>query len=97
MNIEHVKSPTAWVESLWNNALMDSLAEYQKDKEDGKTRDQLEHDFFHDPSWVKEREANVLASVEDQCEWLRDIGYEDVDCYFKFYELAVFGGRKPVG
>jgi hypothetical protein len=26
---------------------------------------------------------------------LRDIGFVDVDCYFKVFELAVFGGRKP--
>jgi len=39
--------------------------------------------------------ANILASVETQCEWLRELGFEDVDCYFKYFELAVFGGRKP--
>ena len=36
-----------------------------------------------------------MASVEDQCEWLREIGFADVDCFFKVFELAVFGGRKP--
>jgi hypothetical protein len=25
----------------------------------------------------------------------REIGYEEVDCYFRIYELAVFAGRKP--
>jgi hypothetical protein len=28
---------------------------------------------------------------------LREIGYTDVDCYLKVFELAVFGGRKPAG
>jgi hypothetical protein len=27
--------------------------------------------------------------------WLREIGYVDVDCYFKSFEFAVFGGRRP--
>ena len=27
--------------------------------------------------------------------WLREIGYEEVDCYFRIYELAVFAGRRP--
>ena len=27
--------------------------------------------------------------------WLRQIGFQDVDCYFKAFELALFGGRKP--
>jgi SAM-dependent methyltransferase len=40
-------------------------------------------------------ELNILASVEDQCRWLRDVGFVDVDCPFKALELAVFCGRKP--
>jgi hypothetical protein len=42
-----------------------------------------------------DKAANILAPVEAQCDWLREIGYEDVDCYFKVLELAVFGGRRP--
>ena len=42
-----------------------------------------------------DKAANILASVELQCHWLREIGYEEVDCYFRIYELAVFAGRKP--
>lgn len=41
--------------------------------------------------------ANILAPVEDQLQWLRDLGYEDVDCAFKCFELAVFAGRRPAG
>jgi tRNA (cmo5U34)-methyltransferase len=39
--------------------------------------------------------ANILAPVELQCQWLREIGFADVDCYLKVLELAVFGGRRP--
>jgi tRNA (cmo5U34)-methyltransferase len=39
--------------------------------------------------------SNQLARVEAQCEWLRQIGFGDVDCYWKWLELAVFGGVKP--
>lgn len=39
--------------------------------------------------------ANILAPVCDQLEWLRELGYVDVDCAFKCFELAVFAGRKP--
>jgi tRNA (cmo5U34)-methyltransferase len=43
----------------------------------------------------QDAETNILAPVEDQCEWLRETGYVDVDCSFKALELAVFGGRRP--
>jgi tRNA (cmo5U34)-methyltransferase len=39
--------------------------------------------------------SNKLASVEDQLRWLREIGFEDVDCYWKWLELALFGGIRP--
>ena len=38
---------------------------------------------------------NILAPVEQQCLWLRDIGFADVDVFWKWFELALFGGRKP--
>jgi ubiquinone/menaquinone biosynthesis C-methylase UbiE len=39
--------------------------------------------------------ANILAPVEDQLQWLRELGFVDVDCAFKSFELAVFAGRRP--
>ena len=41
-----------------------------------------------------DRADNILALVEDQCGWLRDIGFQDVDCFWKYFELAIFGGRR---
>jgi hypothetical protein len=38
------------------------------------------------------KEANILAPVETQCQWLREIGFEHVDCYLKIFELEVFDG-----
>jgi tRNA (cmo5U34)-methyltransferase len=36
--------------------------------------------------------SNKLTTVEVQLQWLRAIGFEEVDCHWKWLELALFGG-----
>jgi SAM-dependent methyltransferase len=39
--------------------------------------------------------SNKLAPLDEQLAWLRDLGFVDVDCLWKWRELAILMGRAP--
>lgn len=53
------------------------------------------HQRFLDLIGGQEDESNILLDIETQLLWLRDIGFEDVDCLWKWRELALLAGVKP--
>ncbi|MFC1960726.1 class I SAM-dependent methyltransferase [Chloroflexota bacterium] len=91
LNLEHVKSATPWVSHCFDEMFIDALYAYHQQTGGTDTRAQVATTFYNRP----DKAANILAPVEVQCNWLRDIGFTDVDCFFKIFELALFGGIKP--
>lgn len=90
VNIEHVSSPNPQYQAAFDRMLVEGIHALAEDRQ---TIEDAERAYRN----RQDAETNILAPVETQCEWLRDIGFVDVDCVFKALELAVFAGRKPVG
>jgi SAM-dependent methyltransferase len=91
INIEHIASEAQLTVDLFNKHIIDHWYEQEKLKGGTRTYEEIAETFMNRP----DKDANILLSVDKQCNWLRELGYEQVDCYFRIYELAVFGGRKP--
>ncbi len=91
VNVEHVASRSKWGEMLFEEAFVDAMVAYHRQNGNGQAREQIAHELYNRP----DKAANKLTAVETQCDWLREIGFIHVDCYLKYFELAVFAGVKP--
>jgi tRNA (cmo5U34)-methyltransferase len=90
LNLDHVASSTAAVGKLFDEFFVDRLHEFHARSDPSASRQEITDTYYKRP----DKKENILAPVEEQCRWLRDLGYRDVDCFFKIFELAVFGGRR---
>ncbi len=81
VNAEQVKGPTPLLDSVyreWHERRARALGTSAEEWALALERQQLDR----------------LASVEDQLTWLRGAGFDDVDCLFKDYRLAVLFARR---
>ena len=90
LNSEHVASATAFVEKMFDDAMTEHLYQRRRERGEDVSREEVRRAFMERP----DRAANILALTEEQCGWLREIGFRDVDCFWKYFELAIFGGMK---
>lgn len=91
VNIEHVASAGAYGEELFERAYAQNLTRARREAGQNAAFE----DVFHEINTRPDKSANRLTPVDTQLTWLREIGYENVDCYWKHYELAVLAGYKP--
>jgi hypothetical protein len=76
------------VERFFDEAMSEHLCARRRERGDDVTVEGVLQHYLTRP----DRLANILALVEEQCGWLRAVGFRDVDCFWKYFELAIFGG-----
>ena len=91
LNLEHVAPSSQWAGQAFDDLFVDSLWSHQHKRGGTRTREDVANEWYHRP----DKTENILAPAELQCQWLREIGFQDVDCFFKLLQLALFGGKKP--
>lgn len=89
MNLEHVVSLSTWSEQVFYELFVDTLYQFHNGQGSMRSRSEIAHEYYHCPG----QEANLTASVETQCNWLRETGFVDVGGVLKLFEIALFGGR----
>jgi tRNA (cmo5U34)-methyltransferase len=82
IHAELVKGATEIVEALYQRVWLEHL------KQTDLGEDQLSL-IFQRMSYDK------TTPLEEQLRWLREVGFEDVDCFYKYYNFAVYAGSKP--
>ncbi|MBG6100654.1 class I SAM-dependent methyltransferase [Micromonospora vinacea] len=80
VNAEQVAGPTPELDRRYDEVWLAGITERGASPDEiAGSRERMRHDR--------------PATVADQCRWLAEAGLADVDCYFKEWRFAVFGGR----
>ena len=91
VNVEHIAPATELVTQMFESHIIEARVEKEIRSGGPQTREQITRAF----NSRQDKGVNLLAPTETQLAWLREIGFEDVDCYFRVYSLAVLAGRRP--
>lgn len=81
INADQVLGSTPFIETVYKRAWKLTV------ENSGLSRDEI--------SSAYERTAlDRMGTLDDQLKWLKDIGFIDVDCIYKYYNFVVMFGRK---
>lgn len=90
IHLEHCATASRTAHRLFEEKFIDNISALLIREGRAADREQIRREFVD----RVDKQANLLAPVERQCDWLREIGFQEVDCFLKFHELAVFGGQR---
>jgi tRNA (cmo5U34)-methyltransferase len=90
LNIDVVRPPSERVEmlqfSMWRNWIEEMLVKSERSNEVSK--------FRNTPEIYKNKGENKPDELRYQLDLLTEVGFVDVDCYYKYGIFAIYGGVK---
>ncbi len=89
INMDHVSSVSEFGYNLFNEFIVDTLYE-KMDADKKQSKADLMKEYLNRP----DQSENILLSVITQCDWLKEIGFKDVDIFFKCFESSMYAGIK---
>jgi tRNA (cmo5U34)-methyltransferase len=90
LNWEHVAA-TGLGAGMLEEWLIENLVAAERQRDHPRPDDDVVREY------LEAADEDILADADVQCEWLREIGFDQVDTFFKIPEMAIFGGVKPHG
>jgi ubiquinone/menaquinone biosynthesis C-methylase UbiE len=88
---EWVASPSAWLADVHNRWFVETSWHGGMFEGQDATFDQTLEQFAN----RQDIKQGLLLPMDEQIDWLHAAGYEDVSCFWKTFDMAVFGGRRP--
>jgi len=91
INADNVRAATKSLTERYRHARDEYLDRYVRQLSDGRTN--LAEAKAATPSSYHGPHNNGI--LEEELAWLREAGFEDVDCFWKFTTTVVYGGFRP--
>jgi ubiquinone/menaquinone biosynthesis C-methylase UbiE len=88
MDYVSVRGP---LEGLWDETTVANAVRAERERGGERSEEEIERELLADD------EDDRPDHAEDQLDWLREAGFEDVELHFKWAEAAIFAGLKPGG
>jgi tRNA (cmo5U34)-methyltransferase len=82
VNAEQVRGPTAWLERSQREGWLQAC------RREGASEEEL-------AGALARMTADRHTDTETQLRWLHELGYADVDCFYKRWQFAVIAGWRP--
>jgi tRNA (cmo5U34)-methyltransferase len=92
LNWEHV-AVGEWAQGMFDERMVEGLVRLERTRPEPRAVKAVASEYRARPDAAE----NKLLDPQTQCEWLRSIGFERVDVFFRWLELALLGGIRPPG